>query len=169
MSKISRTDLTDVEIVDATELASDGYATYRTLSLASTTAVTREVVVTGGALDIITDKIDEPLEVGDGVVIAGNAAAGTYTVESITDDTTFVVVESIVDSVGGTATFSHPAGATKVGADTNNMNFSSADNVQEVLEDLDANITGFDEDRIVVSEDGEVVVSEDGNVVVSDP
>jgi hypothetical protein len=137
---IRKSDVYDSEFVDAVELASDGYTAsstpYRTVTLVSTTAATKRVVITSaGVLDRL-DNVDEPLQVGDIVVIAGNAAAGTYTCASIVDATTFTVVEAIANSAGGTADFYHPAGALKVGIDNTNISFTTSDNVQGALEDV---------------------------------
>jgi hypothetical protein len=134
-NRIARTDVVDIDFVDAVELIADGYTTYRTVNLASTTASTRRVVITGGTLDVL-DNVDEPLQVGDFIEISGTAAAGRYTCSDVVDSVTFEVAESILDSTGGTADFMHPAGASKVGIDNTNLSYTHAITVQGALEDL---------------------------------
>ena len=134
-NRIAKTDVVDTDFVDAEELAADGATTYRTVNLSSTTASTKNVVITGGTLDVL-DNVDEPLQVGDFIEISGNAAAGRYTCSAIIDSVTFRVAETIVDSTGGTADFIHPAGASKVGIDNTTLPFTSANSVQGALEDL---------------------------------
>lgn len=141
-NKISKTDVNDQEFVDAIELASDGYSTsYRTVSLVSTTAATRLVVISSPTNLDVLDNVDEPLQIGDIVNIYGNAAVGWYIVEEIIDLVTFRVVEPILDSTGGSADFYHPAGATKVGFDPRNTASTNATNVQQAIEDLDTAIS----------------------------
>lgn len=131
MGGIAKEDITDVDIVDSRELLSDGTDAYQSsVSVTSVTASTKTVVVSGGMV-----YNDNPVESGDLVTIAGNAAAGDYTVDAVTDDTTFTVVESTTDATGGTATFNHPPGATKVGVDDTNLELP-ASTVQEALENL---------------------------------
>ena len=117
-NRILPVDVSDSEFVDAIELASDGYYIYRTVSLVSTTTSTKEVVISTPTIVDRLNNVDEPLQIGDKVYIFNNAADGYYTVAAIIDPaSTFSVVESIVDSVGGDAYFMHPAGALKVGVD----------------------------------------------------
>lgn len=126
---VAKEDITDVDIVDARELASDGTDAYQSgVGVVSVTASTKTVVVSGGLV-----YNDNPVEADDLVTIAGNAAAGDYTVDAVIDDTTFTVVESTTDATGGTVTFYHPPGATKVGVDDTTLNLTS-DNVQAALE-----------------------------------
>ena len=136
-NRITKEDINDVDFVDADELLSDGYTIYRTNTLA-TTAVSRTVVIVPSfAFDSLIN-VDNAVEVGDIVSIYGNAAAGLYTVESITNDTDFVVVESISSSVGGSVDFIYPAGATKVGFDPSNTIFITSNTVQGALEEIAA-------------------------------
>lgn len=140
-NRILPVDVSDSEFVDAIELASDGYYIYRTVSLVSTTSSTKEVVISTPTIVDRLNNVDEPLQIGDKVYIFNNAADGYYTVAAIIDPaSTFSVVESIVDSVGGDAYFMHPAGALKVGVDNTNLRFTDKNTVQEVLEDLDGYI-----------------------------
>ncbi len=139
-NRISKEDLRDQDFIDAEELASDGYTvSYRSVNLISTTSTTRDVVIDVAASYEGLSNVDQPLQVGDIVEIPVGAAAGRYLVESIVNPSdTFRVQEPIIDSVGGTANFYHPAGATKIGVDTSNLSNSDGYNLQEVLEDLDA-------------------------------
>jgi len=163
---ISKTDVSDEEFVDAVELASDGSAvSYRTVGIDTTTAANRNVVIsTPTDLDRL-DNVDEPLQVGDIVVIPTGDAAGTYTIELIVDTLdTFRVFESIADSVGGTADLFHPAGATKIGVDVTGIVNSDGENLQEVLEDLDQAIDGYNPIPDCI---GQVMFSIDGATFVA--
>lgn len=134
---IAREDLKDLDIVDAPELLSDGTEPYRSaIGIVSVTAGTKTVVVSGGLI-----FNDEPVEPGDLLTVAGNAAAGNYTVASIVSDTVFTVEEVIADATGGNATFRHPPGATKVGVDPTNLAFSDSNRLQSVIEDLDEGLS----------------------------
>ena len=137
MPGIAKEDIKDLDIVDSRELLSDGTDAYQSgVGIVSVTASTKTVVVSGGIV-----YNDDPVESGDIVTIAGNAAAGDYTVDTVTNDTTFTVVETTTDATGGTATFKHPAGATKVGVDDVPLSFTAAD-VQAALEELDDLVGG---------------------------
>lgn len=131
---IRREDIEDVEIVDAVELASDATAQIFTgATVVSTTAATKRVVFSG--IDLL--RAPEELEENDILVLSGTTGAdGTYTIDSVVDDVTAEVQESIADSTGGTAEARHPAGASKVGCDPTNISDVTADNVQEALEQL---------------------------------
>jgi len=157
-NRISKEDVRDQDFVDAEELASDGYSTsYRTVNLISTTAANGNVVIDVPNSYDGLDNVDASLQIGDIVQIISGAAEGRYLVEDIIDPVnTFKVVEPIPDSIGGTASFYHPAGATKIGVDTSNLSNSDGYNLQEVLEDLDA-ATGNAPDCI-----GQVLFSVDG-------
>jgi hypothetical protein len=140
---LSWRDLEDADIVDARELESDGSATYNYLTgvtIVSTTSSTKQVVVSG--IDIIHD--DEIVEEDDIFILSGSTggADGTYTVDSVVDETTFTVVESIADSTGGTGIFRFPPGAIRIGVDPTSIVQSSQSLLQGVLEDLDAAISG---------------------------
>lgn len=131
MPGIAKEDIKDLDIVDSRELLSDGTDAYQSgVGVVSVTASTKTVVVSGGIV-----YNDDPVEPGDLVTIAGNAAAGDYTVDTVTDDTTFTVVEATTDATSGTVTFYHPPGATKVGIDPTNLNLTD-DNVQDALESI---------------------------------
>lgn len=133
MSPLRRTDIVDADIIDAYELVSDGSSAYKSgVNVVSTTSLTKTVVISGYDLR----EPDDPAEPKDIVTLTGDAA-GTYTIASITDSTTFVVEEAIVDSVGGTATFKHPPGASKVGFDPAGCVNITDTTVQEAIKQLD--------------------------------
>jgi hypothetical protein len=111
----------DARSVSRAELASsennpiDRYLT--AITVVSTTASTRAIDFSGSNLYLEND-IDDPVQVGDKIDItgtSGGAADGRFTVESITDDDTLVVVETIADSTGGAADFIHQSGCARVG------------------------------------------------------
>lgn len=137
---LRKADIVDADIIDAYELRSDGAASFAYVTgvtVVSTTAATKRVVISGYSLR----DLDDPAEPDDIVVIIGSAAAGTYTIDTVIDATTFSVNENIVDSVGGTATFQHPPGATKIGFDPTGLTNVTAHAVQEAIQELDAAIT----------------------------
>jgi len=131
------------------------------LDLNSTAASTRNVYTVGGKW------ITWNLKAGDIVVITGNAAAGNYTVESITDQQNFIVVEGIVDSTGGAITVYHPPASTKIGVDSSTLNYSSASSLQDALEDLN-NVASFQPNRMIMETDGKLVYSGDGDICLTD-
>jgi hypothetical protein len=136
---IRRQDIVDTEIVDAVELASDGTAVLASgITVVSTALSTKRVVCSG--TDFLHDA-DQKLEADDIVVLSGtDGADGTYTVAEIVDGTTFVVVEAIADSTGGTAVFRYPPGALKVGFDPTGLVNITATDLQGVVQELDAAI-----------------------------
>lgn len=135
MPGIAKEDIKDLDIVDSRELLSDGTDAYQSgVGIVSVTASTKTVVVSGGIV-----YNDDPVESGDLVTIAGNAAAGDYTVDTVTNDTTFTVVETTTDATGGTATFKHPPGALKVGYDPTATGITET-TVQEALDDMEPRI-----------------------------
>ncbi len=141
---ISKDDIVDADIVDAAELGSSGSTVYRTaVTVVSTTTGTRVVVISPGGLRGEAIPNDVPSQVGDKVTISGTAAAGTYTIESITNDTTLVVVEAIVTTgAGGVADFKYASGALSVGFDpTGTPTIETT--VQEALEYALNNASGI--------------------------
>jgi hypothetical protein len=141
MSGLTKEDLRDADVVDAVELASPGTTTYITgATVVSTTAATKRIVFSG--IDLVHD-VDERAEPKDKVTLAGTTGAdGTYTIANVIDSVTVDVEETIVDSTGGTATFRHPPGSSKVGFDPTGLIYLTKTNVQEALEEVDANISG---------------------------
>ena len=115
------------------------------LSLNSTASGTRNVYVPAARF------VTWQLAAGDVVTITGNAAAGTYTVESVTDQQNFVVAESVANSTGGTTNIYHPGGSTRVGVINTNLNFSNSDDLQGVLEDLDNAIDSAIDEKVKVT------------------
>lgn len=142
---ISKADIADADIIDATELAASGLtspSTYVTVNVTSTTFGTKTVVVAlASDGEGILNSRDHPVEVGDYVVITGTSGGGlgngTFTVASIVSDTSFTVNETIGTSTGGSATFEYPGGASKVGLDTSHFSQISHTTVQAALKDLD--------------------------------
>lgn len=148
MTGIAKEDLRDADVVDATELASDGTSTYITgATVVSTTAATKRIVFSG--IDLEHD-LDERAEPKDTVVLSGTSGAdGTYTIANVIDSTTVDVEESIVDSTGGTANFRHPTGASKVGLDPTNVSGVTATEMQTAMEQL-SSATGADDKKVQV-------------------
>ena len=135
MSPIRHEDIFDADIVDAVELLSSGSTVIATDTLVSTVNATKRVTVSTYNLD----DPDAPIEPGDIVVIAGNAAEGTYHVASIVSTTIFVVVESISGSTGGSVTFYDPPGATKIGISPTNLTTTTATILQNAFGSIDLN------------------------------
>jgi len=135
MSPIRHEDIFDADIVDAVELLSSGSTVIATDTLVSTVNATKRVTVSTYNLD----DPDAPIEPGDIVVIAGNAAEGTYHVASIVSTTVFVVVESIPGSTGGSVTFYDPPGATKIGISPTNLTTTTATILQNAFGSIDLN------------------------------
>lgn len=131
---ISRQDISDADFVDASELASDGTSVYATFPVVSTTSGTKTIVLSlNSDSQGIRDQTDVPVEAGDTVVLTGTSGGlgnGTFTVASLIDNLTFVVVESIGTSTGGTANFRYPAGSTRVGIDASSAPGVSSKTVQ---------------------------------------
>jgi len=141
MTGIAKEDLRDADVVDATELASDGTTVYITgATVVSTTSGTKRIVFSG--IDLVHD-LDERAEPKDTVVLSGTTAAdGTYTIANIIDSVTVDVEEAIADSTSGTANFQHPPGASKVGLDPTGLTQTSATNVQDAIKDIDGAVSG---------------------------
>lgn len=135
MSPIRHEDILDADIVDSVELLSSGSTVIATDTLVSTVNATKRVTVSTYNLD----DPDAPIEPGDIVVIAGNAAAGTYHVASVVSTTILVVVESIPSSTGGSVTFYDPAGATKIGISPTNLTTTTATVLQNAFGSIDLN------------------------------
>jgi len=168
---ISKSDIVDVDFVDAPELKSPGGAGATvnfTTTVVSTTSGTQTVVVNlaadGGG---IRDSMDHPVEAGDLVVLSGTSGGlgdGTFHVASVVGNTTFTVVETIGTSTGGAASFKFDAGALDVGVNTAGFAHSSSTTVQGALADLDAAIGGTFV-RVVIQRNGSFVVTTTGDLV----
>jgi len=142
---LTKADLIDIDFLDSYELRSDGSVVYLTVAVVSTTTGTKVVVVgTPADGEGIQTSRDHPVEVGDFVVITGTSGGlgnGTFTVASITNDTTFVVVEAIGTSTGGSVDFKYPVGASRIGFNPAALLHTTSLNVQDAIKDLDAAIT----------------------------
>lgn len=130
INQISDEQITDSSIVEENELKSTGLAgsPFSSLSVVSVTASTKTIIITG---DVNSPRIQED----DIVVISGNAASGIYSVDSITDDDTFTVKETILDAAGGTVDFYYRSGAKLTGFDNTISNFTNK-NVQDVIDEI---------------------------------
>lgn len=151
-NRISKTDIVDVDIVDAYELASDGYSfnsIYLSTNCVSTTSGTKIVVVTlptDG--EGIFNSFDHPVQSGDIVRIYGTFGGlgdGYYSVNIVIDDLQFSVNEIINTSIDGYVEYHYPPGAKSVGFNYRNTLHITHDNVQQAIEDLDIaiNNSGF--------------------------
>lgn len=136
MGGLRRQDFVDTDIVDATELRSEGSLVLLTgATVVSTIASTKRVVCSGTLF--LSGGIDERLEPGDRVVITGDAA-GSYTVAAVVSDTELDVEETIPSSSGGSLEARHPPGAVRVGFDPAGATQTTATNVQQAIKDIDA-------------------------------
>lgn len=137
-------DLFDAGFIDARELASDGYDVYLTVPLVSITSGIITVTINNSVtFGLITDE-DNPVELDDRVFIFGAtppSVDGYYTVSNLLTDSTFEVLESISNATGGSVSFIHPAGASKVGIDNTTLSNVTSNNVQGALEELDIAIS----------------------------
>lgn len=142
---ITKSDLSDVDIVDAYELKSDGrsitgYSVYLTTSGVTTTASTKTVVSTTptDGEGLLTSK-DHPVQEGDYLFITGSSggvADGKYTIATIVDDITVTVNETIADSTGGTLTWVYPSGASEVGFDPSGQTVTTSTTLQGAVTDV---------------------------------
>ena len=128
--RIDPADIEDSGFISEEELSADGATSYRSESVLNVTSGT----INCPANTTLKDY-DDPVQPGDIVVISGNAAAGTYTADTIDFDS-FTVVEAISDAGAGTVNFIHPAAATRVGVDPTPLTFTSATDLQQVLVDI---------------------------------
>jgi hypothetical protein len=137
---IVREDIRHEDIVDAVEAASDGVTSiiFTGATVVSTTNVTKTVVLSG--IDLQRDP--DIVEPGDIVVLSGNAAAGTYTIDQRIDDTSFTVNETIADSTGGLCEARNPSGAARIGVDATGLTYITKTNLQEVIEEIDPQLAG---------------------------
>lgn len=132
---IDANDVVDAGFVSEDELVADGATSFRSETIVSIVSGTISFAANTALINY-----DDPIQDGDIVVITGNAAAGTYTVSAVNlnlDD--HEVDEAIVDAAGGTATYHHPSGSTRVGVDPTTITGVSANDLQGALEELGAN------------------------------
>lgn len=140
MNRIRRNDLDNLEIVDAIELASDGYYVYLTTTLSSTNS-TGNVITINLASDGqgIENTYDHPAKSGDRVRLTGTSGAladGYYTINSVLSNITFSVLENIANSTGGSASFIYAEGAKQIGFSPINVQVTNATNVQDAIVDI---------------------------------
>lgn len=142
---IRKEDVLDSDFFDVNELTSDGYFVYLTSSVVSTTSGTNVVVVTlPSDGEGLKTSYDHPVAPNDRVRLIGTSgglADGYYTVNSVINDTSFITNQSVVSSTGGTIYFMHPSGASRIGIDSSNLANTDADNLQDVVQDLDVSIS----------------------------
>ena len=152
-NNITKSDLSDIDFLDSSELISTGVHTlsgmYVDTTIISTDSITKQIVINYPSdNEGINENSEHPAETGDFVCIIGTSGGlgdGYYTIDSILNSTTFAVVEAIGTSTGGNIKFFHPPGASKIGLDSSNLNYTNANTVQGAFEDLDSaidNISG---------------------------
>lgn len=146
---ISKADLVDADVYDATELNTDGSIVYLSVTVVSTTSGTQTVVVNlaSDGEGILYSK-DHPVEVGDSVDLTGTSGGlgnGTFTITAVLTDTSFTVAEPIGTSTGGTAFFRYPPGAQEIGYRSSDQNSSSGSQLQRVVTDI-SNATLLDDE-----------------------
>jgi hypothetical protein len=139
-SGISKADVSDLDFLDSYELSSDGTAVYLTTSAVSTTSGTKTIVVNtpSDGEGLLTSR-DHPVQSGDYVWISGSSGGlgdGHYTVNTVVDDNTVTVLETIATSTGGTAQFIYPAGALHIGFNPTGQTVTSATTVEQALIDI---------------------------------
>jgi len=143
---LSKSDFRDADLVDSHELASDGYTSYKTTAVTSTTSGTKTVEVSPSSdiFGLIFDA-DAPVSVGDRVRLVGTTggADGYYTIASVVDNDTFTVLENINTSTGGSAVFIYRPGASLVGFDPTGLAVTTAKNIQDALKDVANNASGI--------------------------
>lgn len=145
---IRKSDIIDADIIDAYEIASDGYAGYLDTTLVSTDFTLQKIII-NAALDGegILYSMDHPVESGDRVLLvgtSGGAADGYFVVDTVLDDLSFTVTTSIANSTGGTIYFMYPTGASRIGFDSNGLTSTNANNLQDAIKDI-----GFAADNAV--------------------
>jgi hypothetical protein len=135
---ITKADLKDADVVDSYELSSDGYLSFLSSSVVSTTSGTQTVIINMPSTgEGILYSSDNPVQANDLVWLSGTLGAdGYYTVSSILSDTSFTVIEPIGTSTGGSCSFIYRSGALNVGYDVTEQNITSKHNVQDALSDV---------------------------------
>jgi hypothetical protein len=137
---IRTADVVDQDFFDAYELASDGYKVYLTTTLVSTTFGTKTVVINlpsdGIGILYSQDHLAEPGDLVRLVGTSGTAADGYFTIDTIVDDVTFTVVETIASSTGGTIYFMFPSGASRIGFDPTGLTITTSHTVQGAIKEI---------------------------------
>jgi len=142
VNQIRKADLEDLDFLDAEEIQSDGTFVYLTTTVVSTTSGTKVVVVNlpSDGEGLITGA-DHPVQSGDIVILTGTSGSlgnGKFTVDTVIDDTSFSVLETIGTSTGGSINFYYKAGALSVGLDPTGMIHVVSNNVQDAIFELDS-------------------------------
>jgi len=176
---IRKEDLADLDIVDSSELVSDGYAVYLSSTLISTNSIGNviTIVLPSDGEGLITGR-DHLANAGDRVRLTGTSgglADGYFIINSIISETSFSVNTSIVSSTGGTIYFMHPVGAKSVGFDPTGLFSITAHNVQDAIREVALSASGISEveheilDTLVhnIAEDGYSTVTYSGNKVIN--
>lgn len=140
MVGVRKSDVFNLDFLDAEELQTDGSFVYLTVTVVSTTSGTSTVVINTPAdgEGIITGR-DHPVKVGDLVDLTGTSGGlgdGTFTVATVATDLSFTVVESIGTSTGGSVDFRYVPGAQSIGYNPIGQNTSAETNLQGALTDV---------------------------------
>lgn len=189
LNRIRKEDLADLDFTDGYELRSDGYgpnSIYLNTTLVSTTAGSKTVIINlPSDGEGIFYGFDHPAEADDIVWLFGTSGAdGYYTINTVLDDTTFIVNENILSSTDGYIQFRYPSGASKVGVNSTNLSYSNHNDAQKVFEDLDGYVMpkptevgqllyavessnlNFIPAKPIINDDGLIIVNEDDIIVV---
>lgn len=148
---LRKEDIRDLDIIDAVELASDGYYVFLSSSLVSTTNATSivEISMPADGEGILYGR-DNSVEAGDRVYLtgtSGGSADGYYLVQEVLTNLTFSVTTSIADSTDGYIHFMHPVGAGQVGFDPTGLSNVTSHDVQGAIRDLSQNAVGISESQ----------------------
>ena len=138
MSELRSIDIINSEILDETQLASDGYTQYYSgVSVVSCTSFTRNILV-NAFLNISLQDPEARISNGDIVYLFGSSDSdGYYVISEIVDQTNFIVSNFIMDSTGGTLQFFYPSGASRIGFDPTKSCIVTSTTVQGAISQLD--------------------------------
>lgn len=170
---LRKEDLYDVDFLSRDELASDGYKIYANGFVVSIIGATKTVIT-----DFFLNSIDDPVRSGDRIGIFNSRTSdGYYTIDEITSDYSFTVLEAITNGSDGDLYFMHPIGAKQIGFDPSGLPTITARNVQDAIRELalSGGAGGITEsthetlDTLVhhIAEDGYSAVTYDGNKVMN--
>jgi len=129
-TRISREDIVDADIVDATELASDGYVTYKTGSVVFASG--SYLTASFGGPDVGFKDFDDPAGALDFLVLSGSGNSdGTYVVVQPVTETILQISGTFSGSIqGGTSSGSwslkYVYGSKTVGFDPTTLAVSSS-------------------------------------------
>lgn len=129
-TRISREDIVDADIVDATELASDGHVVYKTGSVVFASG--SYLTASFPAIDIGFQDFDDPAGGGDFLILSGTGNSdGTYVVSVPVTEAVLKISGTFSGSVqGGTSSGSwqlvYAPGSKTVGIDLTTLAFSSS-------------------------------------------